>query len=100
MDGWHNRPSVACASQRGAARAGAGRSAKDWLVATQIKDRRVSAVHPSDAGDIPDTDGEPSVWNGVRAWLFRPPRSLPTLDRLSSAAPESRSLFAPAHSAR
>src|SRR5271166_5938673 len=93
MDGGHHRPSVACAPQRGAARAGTSRSSQDRAAATAVADRRLSAIHPSDAGDIPDTDGQPPLCDGARARL---PRSLPAPHRLPSTATESRGLSASA----
>src|SRR5208283_4449547 len=99
MDGGHHRPSVACAPQRGAARAGASRSSQDRAAATAVADRPLSAIHPSDAGDIPDTDGQPPLCDGARARLSRQPRSLPPPHRLPSAATESRSLSASAQPA-
>src|SRR5271157_3238485 len=99
MDGGHHRPSVACAPQRGAARAGASRSSQDRAAATAIADRRLSALHPPDVGDVPDADGQPPPCDGARAWLSRQPRPFPPPDRLPSAATESRSLSASAQPA-
>ena len=33
----------------------------------------VPAVHPADAGEVPQADGEPAVCNGARAGLSRQP---------------------------
>src|SRR5665647_81599 len=96
MDGWHHRPSVARAPQRGAARAGASRSAQARAATSSVADRRLSAIHPRDAGNIPDADGQPPLCDGARAWLSRQSRSLPPCHRLPSASTESRSLSASA----
>src|SRR5271165_3353643 len=63
------------------------------------QDRRLSALHPPDVGDVPDADGQPPPCDGARAWLSRQPRPFPPPDRLPSAATESRSLSASAQPA-
>src|SRR5208283_4190638 len=68
--------------------------------ASAIEDRRVSAVHPPDAGDLPDADRQPPVCHGLRAWLSRQPRSLPPPDRLPPAASKSRGVSTSALPAR
>ena len=79
------------------ARAGAGRAAEDRPAGAAVADRRLSAVHPPDAGDVPDADRQSAVCDGARARLSRQPRSLPPPDRLPSAAPAGRGLSAAAH---
>jgi hypothetical protein len=49
-------------------------------------------IHPSDAGDVPDADGQPAVWNGARTRLPGPGGSLPSSHLLPQAAPQGRSL--------
>src|SRR5450759_1842862 len=79
-----------------AARAGASRSAQARAATSSVADRRISAIHPRDAGNIPDADGQPPLCDGARAWLSRQSRSLPPCHRLPSASTESRGLSASA----
>ena len=55
--------------------------------AASLADRAVPAVHPRDAGEVPDADRQPAVRHGARARLPRRPRSLPPPRCPSSAAP-------------
>jgi hypothetical protein len=65
VDDRHHRGSGACPSQRGSARAGSGRPAADRGGAASVADRGLSALHPSDAGELPDPDGEPPLRHGL-----------------------------------
>ena len=43
------------------------------VAAAPLEDRRVSAVHPPDAGELPDADRQPLVCHGLRTRLSRQP---------------------------
>ncbi len=73
----------------GTAGAGAGRAAAGWATTTCLANRRVSAVHSSDLGGIPDADRQSPVCHGVWTRLSRQPRSFPPRDCLSPARPKA-----------
>src|SRR3954454_15049413 len=95
----HHCYTVARAPQRGAPRAGAGRSAAPRAGATTIADRPLSVVHPADPGAVPDADGQPSVRHGPRARLSWQSRSLPPARGPATAASPGGGLSAPAQPA-
>src|SRR5277367_3973116 len=99
MEGGHHRPAVACSPQHRAARVGASRFAQGGTAAAPVPNRRLSALHPPDVGDVPDADGQPPLCDGARARLSRQPRPFPPPDRLPSTTTESRSLSASAQPA-
>ena len=73
---------------------------QDRAAGTSLAGRALSALHPSDPGEVPDADRQPAVRDGVRTRLPRQRRSLPPPHRLSSAAPGGGGLSASAQPAR
>ena len=67
--------------------------------AAAIEDRSRSAVHPRDAGGVPDADRQPPARDGLRTRLSRRAKPFPSRHRLPSATSASRGLSAPAHAA-
>ena len=59
-----------------------------------------SAVHPRDAGQVPDADRQPPARDGLGTRLSRRAKSFPRHHCLPSATSDSGGLSAPAHAAR
>src|SRR5438477_5577041 len=74
--------------------------AKDRAAGAPLAGRALSAVHPSDPGEVPDADRQPAVRNGTRTRLPWQRRSLPPPHRLLPPAPGGRGLSTPAQPAR
>src|SRR5258708_12361276 len=100
MARWHDRPPAACAPRHRGTGLGPGWPAQDRAAGASLPDRALSALHPSDPGEVPDPDRQPAVRDGVRTRLPRQRRSLPPPHRLLSAALGGGSLSTSAHPAR
>ena len=61
----NDRPAVARASRNRRPRAGPGRPAAHRDAAAAIENRSLSAVHPRDAGQVPDADRQPAARHGL-----------------------------------
>src|SRR5580658_687214 len=96
----HDRPAAACTPRHRGAGLGPGRAAPDWTAGASLAGRALSALHPSDAGEVSDADCQPALRDGVRTRLPRQWGSLPPPHRLLSAAPGGRSLSTSAQLAR
>ena len=99
MEDRHHRRPVARASCRGDTCAGAGGPAPARPAAAAIEGGCVSAVHPADAGKVPDPDSQPAARNGARARLPRRPGSLSPPRCLPPSASSGRGVSAAAQPA-
>src|ERR1700722_9225826 len=93
----NDRPAAARASRNRRPGACPGWPATHRPAAAAFEDRPLVAVHPRDAGKVPDTDRQPAARHGLGTWLPRRQKPLPRHHRLPSATTEGGGLSAPAH---
>src|SRR5580704_12579377 len=100
MADWHDRPPTRRAPWCCDAGVGASRSATDRATIASLAGRCVPALHPPDAGQVPQAHRQPAIRDGVRTRLSRRSRSLPPHHRLPAATAASQcSPLATVHSA-